>query len=899
LTNSPQFSDQQLDVINLNRGWHACLAPAGSGKTMILSERVSRAIEEGIEPAEMLCLTFTNRAARSMVDRVKGNLGERAEGVFIGNTHAFALRMLARNRLIPASSALADDQTINYLWSRAISQEVLQLLTQSPEKVEDCVSKALKKIWPLDVAISPLSSSQLASATRRITANKFYDRWSLKALCSLVQPLLEVENEQLEKEFLEYVRNRLFVIDENIRETELPLALGLALIAFEHYNQSKQSLHLYDFDDLLVKAWKTLASGIPEKMSNYSWCQIDEVQDLSPVQWLIINNLLAANSHVLLFGDINQSIYRFLGASIEVTEHNLGNSQFKLTKNYRSPANLVEMADKYCNKHFQKKLKTEANKPARDAALVHVNRPIPAELDRVLIKHAKKLITHDSRVSVAFLCPTNNQVGEYSKKLRQEGLDHFRINSQDLFSSELGLDFFAFLNALYEPKNRLAWARLVWRFGDLNRMTPEERKGDEPQLAAMRLAADLGVLGCELHDFLGEASSSSYFLRQFCADTSGEITYFDTETTGLDPKVNAIIQIAGVRMSPGQVSTEVDLYCQTDQPLGASVDIHHITKEVLAEKGKHIKKQLKHFLLFAQDTVLVAHNLPFDDAMLRSQLLRWAPYALSSYEKMRAYCTLDISRRLYPNLPKHKLGILLEEFGLEGANSHNALDDVKAGANLLDHLAEEVKLRLDSIDRVINPYAVTIERFSRRFTPLWEKADTLKKCGGLTDLPMLLGMYFSYAEHFKQYDTNDRAEFEKKLNGHAKVNFPPAPLSDFLSNCVPFYQTAKEADLITDYDSLVVSTIHRAKGLEFDYVILPGMVDGVIPGFWINERLGNGSPKAQEEAKKLLDEQKRLLYVALTRAKDQLVIGSYNNDRGREKKVSPFLMPVLNMFKRA
>jgi len=97
----------------------------------------------------------------------------------------------------------------------------------------------------------------------------------------------------------------------------------------------------------------------------------------------------------------------------------------------------------------------------------------------------------------------------------------------------------------------------------------------------------------------------------------------------------------------------------------------------------------------------------------------------------------------------------------------------------------------------------------------------------------------------------------------------------------------KESDLITESDFMVASTIHKAKGLEFDYVILPSVVDGKIPFFSI------GKMPQSAEKDMLMEEQKRLLYVAMTRAKKQLVIGTFQLSRYGKQTQCKFLEKLL------
>ena len=114
---------------------------------------------------------------------------------------------------------------------------------------------------------------------------------------------------------------------------------------------------------------------------------------------------------------------------------------------------------------------------------------------------------------------------------------------------------------------------------------------------------------------------------------------------------------------------------------------------------------------------------------------------------------------------------------------------------------------------------------------------------------------------------------------------------------VSFYKTAKESDLITDDDQCIVSTIHRSKGLEFEFVLLPAVMENNFPSFMVINQLEHSDAAVRAEAELLLQEQKRLLYVALTRAKRQLVIGTYDLQAGRHHKaISPFIAPLLGHF---
>ena len=119
-----QPDESQQRVINLQQGIHLVLAPPGCGKTQILTERVRLARKSGVDYADMLCLTFTNRAARGMVERIKANIDDVAAAeVYVGNVHRFCSRFLYDNGLIAAETSVIDDDDVLSILARYRSEE--------------------------------------------------------------------------------------------------------------------------------------------------------------------------------------------------------------------------------------------------------------------------------------------------------------------------------------------------------------------------------------------------------------------------------------------------------------------------------------------------------------------------------------------------------------------------------------------------------------------------------------------------------------------------------------------------------------------------------------------------------------------------------------------------------
>jgi len=103
-----KLSEEQKKIVELTEGSHLVLAPPGTGKTELLSHRVVYAIKNGVQPSEMLCLTFTNRAAKSMKERIESKIN--SQNLFIGNIHQFCSYFLYSNNIIPFFTGLLDEE---------------------------------------------------------------------------------------------------------------------------------------------------------------------------------------------------------------------------------------------------------------------------------------------------------------------------------------------------------------------------------------------------------------------------------------------------------------------------------------------------------------------------------------------------------------------------------------------------------------------------------------------------------------------------------------------------------------------------------------------------------------------------------------------------------------------
>ncbi len=300
------FTDEQKKVLDLSFGQHLVLAAPGTGKTELLAHRIVQAFENGVPPHKMLCLTFTVRAAQNMMDRVHQYLP--GVDMEVGNIHSFCSRLLHEKKLIPQATSIIDQQT-KHEW---ISDICGDLTPQEVIRLKECSSGH----GFVDDSNLSLPVSQIAS------------------VCSLLNRCHSGVPDSLIKPSMRKIK-----VYRDCYEIAVKLS--------NEYFRLKQERMVLDYEDLLTDAYLFLAAN-KQIENTFDWIQIDEVQDLSPLQWAIIDLLTSDRAHAVYFGDMEQAIFSFMGASVS----QLNNVAMKceihnLQKNFRSPSYLLDVFIRY------------------------------------------------------------------------------------------------------------------------------------------------------------------------------------------------------------------------------------------------------------------------------------------------------------------------------------------------------------------------------------------------------------------------------------------------------------------------------------------------------------------------------------------------------------------------
>ncbi|HXI14093.1 MAG TPA: ATP-dependent helicase [Thermoanaerobaculia bacterium] len=322
-----ELNEQQLEVVEAAGGPMLVIAGAGSGKTRALTYRVSRLIEDGVNPSDILLLTFTNKASREMLSRVEELVTVDTRQIWGGTFHSVGNRLLRRYTEVlgyRSNFSILDQEDAKEMMESAISASIAETL--------------VKRFPKGDVLLD------------------------IHSFLSNTNTPLELQLEENYPHFAIYA--------EEIRDV------------FRHYGQRKRDANVMDFDDLLLN-WKKILDEHPEVgdplRMRFRHILVDEYQDTNKLQADIVDSMASVRRNVMVVGDDAQSIYSFRGASFEnIITFPLRFPDaviHKLELNYRSTPQILSLANAaIANNRFQFRKELQSSRgDGPDPALVGVD----------------------------------------------------------------------------------------------------------------------------------------------------------------------------------------------------------------------------------------------------------------------------------------------------------------------------------------------------------------------------------------------------------------------------------------------------------------------------------------------------------------------------------------------
>lgn len=843
-----ELTEEQCRVAEISEGRHLVLAPPGTGKTELLTQRVIRALRRGVDPQRMFCGTFTVRAAAEMAARVRAAAGPGATLPAIGNIHRYCHLFLFGRGRMPRGFQVADEAFVREMLADCIG-DVFAALDAGPD--------------------SPEGGSACDGAAAEYARCRAECGRDAGGAAAAFMPAMRA------------LAERAAGLPQSLRSGKEPEWPALAQRIFDRYTEEKKRLAVLDFDDLLLETYRRLKAGALPEGERYRWVQVDEVQDMSALHWAIVGMMAAKDAHFVFFGDYEQSIFSFMGASLRTLERVAERCEVHfLRTNFRAPSYLLDLLIRYSFLILRSRF-AFVPFPNRYACGEGCLRVVPYALRRgarraereeaageAVMALAEQRLTADPGEQVAVLVQTNAAADALAGRLGSLG-GVVRISGTEFTDLADFRDLAAFFEVAANPFSRPGWARLLHLCGGRHVGSMRE---------ARRLCGELFAHALMPAELLAEADPFAETpLRRYARFArEGRIVVFDTETTGLDTRSDDIIQLAAAEYVRGVRGRSLNLFLKNTRPIPPEAEaVHHISQAKLDAEGLEPAEGLRRFLAFlGGESLLVAHNLRFDRAMLIGGCAR---HGVPFDPDRIAMCdTLRLARRLCPRLPSYRLGDLLKTLNLEGRNSHDALDDVLAAGELMLCLARTGEPLADSQEAWKAEHEGLLKTLRKNLAPRYR--DFRKRSAGVRSfreeaVALLGGRISEGTEKFLAW--TDRAYAGERR-----------PFRDVLTEDWERLSKLKNADLLLGDERIVVSTVHKAKGLQFDTVIVPDA--DRYPGYAARV----GGVRAEEE-------QARLLYVAMSRARRRLCLMCPTERGGAEPErpaAMPFVDPLRSCF---
>lgn len=410
------LNDRQYEAATHIKGPLMIVAGAGSGKTKVLTTRIAHLMSKGVDAFNILALTFTNKAAAEMKERIERMLGNNeARNLYIGTFHSVFARILrgeATRLGYPSSFTIYDSDD---------SKSVLKAVTKELELDE--------KQYKPNIVLGRIS----------------------QAKSSLIGPL-------------EYADDY-YLGQEDIRSNRPAIAKIYKMYAERCFKNGAM-----DFDDLLLKMYELL-NTFPEVLHKFQhkfkYVLIDEYQDTNTVQYQITKLLAAAHENICVVGDDAQSIYSFRGATIEnILQFQKDYDDVKVVKleqNYRSTKSIIEVANSVIehNKGQIPKALWTDNQQGDKIFMVRTMTDNDEGKFVASTIQEQKLRNHFHNTDFAILYRTNAQSRAYEENLRRAGVAYKIYGGLSFYQRKEIKDFIAYLRVIANTRDEEALKRIV------------------------------------------------------------------------------------------------------------------------------------------------------------------------------------------------------------------------------------------------------------------------------------------------------------------------------------------------------------------------------------------------------------------------------------------------------
>ena len=405
-----KLNERQKEAVLATEGPVLVLAGAGSGKTTVLVNRIAYMIsEKHIRPWNILAITFTNKAAREMKDRIERLLGDTAKDMWIGTFHSVCVRIL--RSCIDLLGYSRDFVIYDTADTKTVMKECLRELDID------------EKSFPVRNVLSIISNAK----------NDLMDAATF----------------------------------ENVYKSDYRMSI-IAKIYYRYQTKLRKN-NAVDFDDIILNTVKILSEN-PDVLSKYQdkfqYILVDEYQDTNNSQYLLINLLAQANRNLCVVGDDDQSIYKFRGANIgnilNFEDDYSDVQKITLDQNYRSTQNILDAANSVISNNkgrMGKSLWTSNGDGNKVFVYTGTNEYDEA---RYIARQIKKHFDEQGSFSdCAILYRTNAQSRVIEEMLMRESVPYKVLSGLRFYDRKEIKDIIAYLRVVYNPNDDVSLARII------------------------------------------------------------------------------------------------------------------------------------------------------------------------------------------------------------------------------------------------------------------------------------------------------------------------------------------------------------------------------------------------------------------------------------------------------
>lgn len=404
------LNDRQCEAVKHTEGPLLITAGAGSGKTKVLTCRIAHLLELGVAPYRILAITFTNKAAKEMKERVTNLVGAQADSIWLSTFHSFCAKLLR----------FEIDGFHGYTRNFTIYDSSDQLVL-----VKDC----LKKLNLDDKQFMPRSVLGTISSAKNVLMDA-------KAFAAKASDFYEQK-----------VADVYALYQEKLREN-----------------------NAVDFDDLLFLAVRLLQEkeDVREKyQSRFQYILVDEYQDTNHAQYALTKILAARWRNICVVGDADQSIYAWRGADIrniiDFTRDYPDAASIKLEQNYRSTKTILHAANAVIDNNESRPKKTLwTENPAGNKIIHYQAQTEHDEADYIAgVIYNRHEISHEPYGDMAILFRTNAQSRVLEEKLMRYAIPYTMVGGTKFYDRKEIKDVLAYLRLLYNPEDSLSLTRII------------------------------------------------------------------------------------------------------------------------------------------------------------------------------------------------------------------------------------------------------------------------------------------------------------------------------------------------------------------------------------------------------------------------------------------------------